>query len=74
MSILDRKIKLRTLLDIVIYVTFCIIILVQTLAIINVYIDNADARFEIQKRDVTIEALITSCKMSWLIFPMEREE
>ena len=68
------KVKIRVLIDIMIYTAFCIIILLSVAAITTIYIDNADARFEIQKRDVTIEALITSCKINWLIDVDGREE
>ena len=61
------KIKVRTLIDVVIYTVFYFIILASVAAITTIYVDNAKVRFEIQKRDVTIEALVTSCKMDWLI-------
>jgi hypothetical protein len=65
------KTCIKTIIDIVVGVVFYIIILVSVSAITHGYIKHTGLReglqFEIQKKDVMIEALITSCKMDYLI-------
>ena len=64
-------IKIKTIIDIVVGVVFYIFILVSVSAITHGYIKHTGLKeglkFEIQKRDVTIEALIVSCELDYLI-------
>ena len=61
------KIRIKTIIDIIVVISFSIIILISISAITINHIRIAELRTVIQMKDVQIEALITSCKMDWLI-------
>ncbi len=61
------KIQIMAIIHAVVYISFGVIILVNVMAITFLYIDYAQGRFEIQKRDAMISALILSGKVDSFI-------
>ena len=61
------KNRLKTILDIVIYLTFYVIILISLSAITLSLIEHKRLKTVIQKKNVQIKALIIACEMDWLI-------
>ena len=70
------KIKVMAIIHAIVYMAFGIIMLANIVAITFIYIDYGNARFEIQRRDATIHALLISGKVDAFIVqthPDQRE-
>ena len=61
------KIRIKSIIDTVIYITFAIIMLVSLAGVTFSHIDNKQLRVIIQKKNAVIEALVVACKMDYLI-------
>ena len=61
------KVRIGTIIDVIIYVSFYIIIVLTTMALTFTYIERGKYRVALWKKDVQIQALILSCKMDFLI-------
>lgn len=61
------KIKIQTILDVIIYVSFYIIIWLTTHNLTLGFIKQKELLNVIQMKNVQILALATACKMDWLI-------
>lgn len=71
------KVKVMAIIHAVVYVAFGVIMLANIVAITYIYIDYAQGRFEIQKRDAMIQALLLSGKVDAFIVrthPEQRED
>jgi hypothetical protein len=64
---LGLTIGVSAVIDVIIYLTFYVIILISVFSISTHFTEKAKLKMEIQKRDVTIEALLISCEMGHLI-------
>lgn len=61
------KVKIKTILDVVIGVVFFIILLISLSAITGRHIQNAALKRELQWKGVQIRALSVACEMDYLI-------
>lgn len=71
------KARITSIIHAVVYISFGIIMLANIVAITYIYIDYAQGRFEIQKRDAMIQALLLSGKVDAFIVrthPEQRED
>ncbi len=63
----SAKIHIKTIIDVIVGAVFFILILVTLSCVTFSHIDNARLKVVIQKKDVHIQALITACRMDYLI-------
>ena len=68
------KIKIMSIIHAVVCISFGLIMLANIVAITYIYIDYTQARFEIQKRDAKIQALLLSGKVDAFIVRTHPEQ
>lgn len=61
------KIRIKTTIDVIVYVVFGIIILTSIFAVTFSHIENTQLKFIIQKKQVEIMALKVACEQDYLI-------
>ena len=61
------KIRIKTIIDVIVVISFSIIILISILALTFSHIENTQLKFIIQIKQVEIQALLVACEQDYLI-------